>query len=446
MNHHDVAALHGLRLSERGWSRAFRIPLVTTALLAAALPLPGGAQEEVALTDPGITRALQEVVTVHNPELALRRAAVESAEAHTRAVGYAPPAVLSAEMEDVPGGFDMADASFRLEIGREFLTGGRSVAARALATVGVRSAEVELLATQRRVAALTMRHATGVVAASWTVRRLAAEDSLLVAVETAVRDRFSVGEARYVDVLRLKTERLRVQTDRAEAIAVERSEREAMLALGGPGGVRDVATLLDSAVALPISATDAGALAPAPPLDSLLALSARVRLAEAELARSRVARDLVLAARRTRLSASLGAQRTFENGESSFGPVVGASLTLPFTAGRANRSAVAVSDREIEVAELALVAARTRARAELASALARYEAARERFNTYDLGLLEGARQERESALAAYRTGDMTLLELLDFERALARAEIERLRARADAAEAYANLISATDRG
>ena len=444
MNHDNFRTPHRLRLRACRRLHAFRVPLTATALLAAALPMSGGAQEGVALTDPGLTRALQEVVGRHNPELALRRAAVEAAIARTGAVGFAPPAVVSGEMEEVPGGFDVADASFRLEIGREFLTSGRSAAARALATTAVRSPEVELLATQRRVAALTLQHVTGVVASSWTARRLAAEDSLLVAVETAVRDRFSVGEARYVDVLRLKTERLRVQTDRAEAIAVERAEREAMLALGGPDGARAVATLLDSAVALPMSATDVVELPPAPPLDSLLALSGHVRLAEAEVARSRAARDLVRAERRPRISASVGVQRVFDNGESSFGPLLGASLTLPFTAGRANRAAVEVSGREIEVAEMALVAAGARARAELASALAHYEAARERFETYDLALLEGARQERESALAAYRTGDMSLLELLDFERALARAEIERLRARADAAEAYATLTSATD--
>jgi outer membrane protein TolC len=37
---------------------------------------------------------------------------------------------------------------------------------------------------------------------------------------------------------------------------------------------------------------------------------------------------------------------------------------------------------------------------------------------------------------------LTLLELLDFERSLARAEIDRLRAYSDAVEAWANLISA----
>ena len=55
------------------------------------------------------------------------------------------------------------------------------------------------------------------------------------------------------------------------------------------------------------------------------------------------------------------------------------------------------------------------------------------------------RQERESALAAYRTGSLSLLELLDFERALSRAEIERIRALVDAADAWADLLGADER-
>ena len=71
----------------------------------------------------------------------------------------------------------------------------------------------------------------------------------------------------------------------------------------------------------------------------------------------------------------------------------------------------------------------------------RYEAARERLAGYDATLLRAAGEERESALAAYRTGDLSLLELVDFERALSRAEIDRLRAGLDALTALTDLLS-----
>ena len=70
----------------------------------------------------------------------------------------------------------------------------------------------------------------------------------------------------------------------------------------------------------------------------------------------------------------------------------------------------------------------TAVRARIAAAAERYAAARERLAVFDAALLRGAREERESALASYRTRGLSLLELLDFERALARAEIDRVRA------------------
>ena len=58
---------------------------------------------------------------------------------------------------------------------------------------------------------------------------------------------------------------------------------------------------------------------------------------------------------------------------------------------------------------------------------------------YDAAALQGARDEREAALAAYRSGGLSLLELLDFERALSRAEITRLQTLTEAADALAVL-------
>jgi outer membrane protein TolC len=71
----------------------------------------------------------------------------------------------------------------------------------------------------------------------------------------------------------------------------------------------------------------------------------------------------------------------------------------------------------------------------------RYEAARERLASFDVALLVGVREEREGALAAYRTGEVSLIELLDFERAIARVEVEQRLAMIDAAVALADLTS-----
>lgn len=405
-----------------------------------ALPASAHAQQPLSLADPGLTRAIQDTVVWHSPELASVQASSAAARARIPAAGAPPPVILSGEVDDVPDGFDVADAGFRLEVGRELMTGGRTAAGRALAAAEVGLAEARLVATERRLEARTLQHLARIVTLVRTGGRLAAEDSLLAAAETALRDRFSVGDARYVDLLRLRTERLRVQTDRARVQADARGERETLAGLAGAAGAPAVEALVDSALALP-TAADA-AVPPPPPLDSLLALAGEIGVARATLGRAGAAREVTRAAQRPRISAAVGAQRRFEGGSTSFGPVVSGSISLPFTRGEANRAESEAAEREVEAAEARLAATMARVRSSLAAALTRYEASRDRVDAIDSALLQGARDEREAALGAYRSGDLSLLEFLDFERALARAEIERLRARADAAEAYANLISA----
>ena len=131
-------------------------------------------------------------------------------------------------MENVPDGVDVASAQSRVDVGRELLTGGRRSAARALAESDVAAASARLALAERQVAALADRAL--VAAAGWSAvaGRLAAEDSLLTGAEASLRTRFAVGGARYVDVLRLRTERLRVQTDRASAATEALAERRTL--------------------------------------------------------------------------------------------------------------------------------------------------------------------------------------------------------------------------
>ncbi|MGH6691029.1 MAG: TolC family protein, partial [Gammaproteobacteria bacterium] len=169
-------------------------------------------------------------------------------------------------------------------------------------------------------------------------------------------------------------------------------------------------------------------------MDSLLPTSGAARRAALVVEEAQATRRLVRAERRPAIGAALGVQR-FEGdaGRFSVGPVIGASITLPFTAARANAAASSAADLGAVVEQAESRAMVARARAAAAAARDRYETVRARLSLYDAALLRGARDERESALAAYRAGELSLLELLDFERALARAEIDRLRTRMDAA-------------
>ncbi|MBB4637532.1 TolC family protein [Longimicrobium terrae] len=406
-------------------------PLPAIALL---LPIALSAQETPA------TVALRQAVQRSNPQLSARRAGVESARTRAAASGFAPPAALSAEVEEVPGGIDLTGASVRVEVGREFLSAGRRDAARALAATDVRAAEASLTAAVSRLDAAVSRSLAAAAGWSAIARRLAGEDSLLAAAGEALTARFSVGEARYVDVLRLRTERLRVQGERAEALAGARAARVALIGL--LGSIDDGDALVDAAV---VEAGAAFAILPPPPdPDSLLARSAAVRSAQAGVDRARAGRVLAAADQRPRWSGAAGVQRFGAGGGGGgmVGATLGGSVTLPSTARRANRAGLAAADAEIAAAVSERAATVSSVRAELAAALGRYEAARTRLSAFDAALLRGAREEREAALASFRTGDLSLIELLDFERALARAETERLRGYLDAAGALADLHAA----
>lgn len=410
-------------------------------ILVAWLLLPRALQAQQAppSSSPAV-QALREAVRRSNPEIAARRAGLEAARSHVPATGIAPPLALSAEAEEIPGGVDLTAASVRVGVERELLSRGRRDAARAVAGADVRAAEAELDAAELRLDAAVLRELTR--AAGWTAisRRLGAEDSLLVSAESALRARFSVGEARYVDVLRLRTERLHVQSEQADATAEARAGRIALAGLLGADPAREA--LIQPALAAAASAAGSALLPPSPELDSLLAHAGSVRLAEVRVERARASRLLLLAEQRPRLTAGVGLQRfAGDGGGSTLGPTLGGSITLPFTSRRGNQASAAAAERDVAAAVAERNAAVATTRARLAAALGRYEAARTRLAVFDAALLRGAREEREAALASFRNGELSLLELLDFERALARSETERLRSVLDAHDALADLYS-----
>ena len=428
------------------WSTRRAPRSVFGALCVVGLSVPFDGALGAQIVTPSDSVALQSIhaaVRRSNPELGARRAALEAVRARAGAAGFAAPLVLSAETEDVPDGFALSRAgSLRMDVSKEFLGGRRRAAARTLAQVDVQAERSALVAAERRVLALADRAVARGVLWAAVAQRLAAEDSLLVSAEASLRTRFAVGEARYVDVLRLRTERLRVQSEQAVAVTESLVARRALDALLAPGdsSTAEAAALLDSLGRRDLVALIG--LPRAPDVDSLVANSATYLAAGAAVIRARVARALTVAEQRAHLAGFAGAQRYVSDaGGYALGPVLGASVSLPFTARRANATALAAADLDIVAATVSRQAALAAVRGDLLSARERYEAARTRLAVFDAALLRGAREERESALASFRGGELSLTELLDFERALARAETDRLRSRIDAADALADLLA-----
>jgi cobalt-zinc-cadmium efflux system outer membrane protein len=411
-------------------------------LVLGLLPRAASAQELFA--DSAAIRQIKQAVRMHSLDILAHQAELDVARARLQATGISPAATLGAEVEEVPSGVNLASAgSIRLDLSREFLSGPLRSAQRAVAERDVDRAAAGLALAERSLGARVDRAFTLAVGAVAIARRLAAEDSLLASAEEAVRTRFAVGDARYVDVLRLRTERLRVRTETAAALTEGRVGRDLLAALTAFWAApTTLSATIDSAVVRELRDPFRVPLPAAPSLDSLLAISAATQLGDIAVARATASRRLVSAQQRPVMAASLGVQRfTTESGEFSAGPTIGATVSLPFTARRGMQAAATLADREIAAAEARRRASVATVRADLSAARRRYEAARERLALFDAALLRGANEERESALSTYRGGQLSLIELLDFERALARAELSRLRSRMDAADALADLIA-----
>ena len=378
-----------------------------------------------------------------NGHLIVARLALRAAEARVAASGNRSPAALSGEAEEIPSGMDLTNAgSFRLDIEQELLGSSLRKAQRSAASSDIEITRAALAVAERRLLSSLDRDLMRLTGWSAVARRLAAEDDLFSSAEASLRGRFAAGDARYVDILRLRTERLRVQSERAAAIMEAGAARTAILGLlGTPEVTEDLRSTLDRIGLMDPSM----ALAPMPPIDSLLNSSGAMQLSQARVARANALRQLSIAEIGRRMTASVGAQR-FQNerGGYSVGPALAFSTTLPFTARKANQARVQAADFDLRVAEADQRAQIATLRSAIAVARDRYEAARSRLSVYETALLRGAREERESALASFRSGELSLTELLDFERALARAEVDRIRARIEAAEALGDVYTALD--
>jgi outer membrane protein TolC len=421
------------------WLRGTGIVLCAAAGQVAGAQVPA---QVPSAADSSLLARVHAGVRRSNPDVLARRAALEAAQARAAATGYPLPLFLTGELEEVPSGLDASRAgSIRLAVEKDFLSGARRASARAVAQTDVQAAVAWLDAAERRAVALADRAVVRSLVWPAIARRLASEDSLLASAEVSLRTRYAVADARYVDVLRLRTERLRVQNDRAAVVTEALVARRSLDALMMPGDSAALAVrqVIDSTIAR--AGIPTLALGPPPSVDSLLAASAAARVGAAAVARARASHALLLAEQRPRVSGFAGAQRfSTDNGQFTVGPVIGASVSLPFTARRANRAAGVAAERDVVAALASRDAALTTVRAELRAARDRYDAARTRMAVFDAALLRGAREERESALASYRGAEISLLELLDFERALARAEIDRMRSQIDAADALSDLI------
>ncbi len=411
------------------------VPLITSMtpgrLVSQALPRDIGA----------IVSELTEMARSNDPAILRARRTLEAARASRGAAGRSAPLEFAAGVVD-GNGFDVPRGNFEAGVSRLFVRGAVRTAAERRVDADIRDAERAVLAADRRLAPQVLEALAALTTSERVVARLRRSDALLDEAESALNTRFASGAARYVDVLRVRTERLRTAAEVAQAEASRAAAGAALRALVTPDGmVARFDQLLALAASDGLAASWPRALVPFQDSDSLVDLSPEVREALARADRSRADAALVTASQRTQFGGNVGLQRMGPiNGGPSAGLVVGFSSTLPFTADRANRSAAEAARLGSDAAQQGLAEARRRVSIEVHQQVVLYDAARVRLAALDGALLVAAEQERETALAHYRAGTLTLLELLDFERALLRVELDRADAIRDAASIRAALM------
>jgi cobalt-zinc-cadmium efflux system outer membrane protein len=415
-------------------------------LLAFAVALPGRLAGQGATAADSLEAALVALALARQPELAARRAAAATAEARLAAAGPRDAPTLGIEAEEIPDGVDLPDAGQALLLlEADLLTGARRAAERVVARTERDAALARLDLAERGLGAAVRRDLAAWRGWLGVAARLGAEDSLLLDAEAGLQARFATGEARYVDVLRLRTERLRVRSERAEALRAAGEGRRALDGLLAPGDSAGptLQALLRALAELPPPPVTGAAFPPPPDVDSLMLALGALRPGDLAVDRAGAEANRVRASRRARVTGGVGLQRFGDGGGGfDFGPALRATVTLPFAVPGSNRAAYRAADRAVAEARAGRTAFASRLRTTLLVARDRYAAALERLTIYDAALLTGAREEREAALGAFRAGQLSLLELLDFERALARAETDRLRAAMDARVALADLFTA----
>lgn len=262
--------------------------------------------------------------------------------------------------------------------------------------------------------------------------RLEAESGLLELIEPLLIQRLSAGSATYLEVLRLRTARLQIAAEMSRESATATAARSTLLASLRDDLVRDSVQhildhLPDSALLLHL-ATDDTALPAGNPTPLVDAITAGAIAAAA-------ARRAI---RSPSLETSLGVQRFADDDGWSVGPSLGVRFNVPapFGGGRLLADAAAA---DIAAVRARLDLATIRSAAVERIARGEVTAARERLELLSRAVLDGAPEEREAALTALRSGRISLIELLDFERALSRAAMERIDAMVDAAAALARV-------
>lgn len=402
------------------------------AIVAAGIALwpPALGAQDAAVPVPArlsLSDALR-LVEQRDPGLAAARDRLAVASAAETAARQRPNPVLGFSSEGY-GPWNAAGSSLDrqetvITLSQEFETAGRRRLRGAVASAGVAGTRAEAQEQRRRLRLDAARAYFQLALARSEVETATASLAEVDKVITVNRARYKQGEVSGGELRRLEVERMKFSDDLLAAELAEKNERAALLALLGaprldaPLEPTDGLALAAPASrgaepALPAQAAAAAGL-PGQAADLVArALATRPDLAAARQEQARADADLKLqqALRTPTVSVGAGYRRDF--GEN--GLVVSASLPLPIFDRNAGGVARAEAERRVAANQ-----AREVERAvslDVQQAVNTVSAARERLAALESDYLQKAKEARDTALSAYRSGASDLIDYLDAQRA-----------------------------
>lgn len=415
--------------------------LLLPVLLAAAAPVPAAPPADT-LSTITLPQAIERAAGVDPATVAARgRAGAASRQQRAARSAFFLPEVSAGA--DVTGFSDPAFNPGTLTPGTRIVTaqvqasyevfgGGRRLAELRRARASRESAEAEVLRTRFATAEAVARDFYGVVAARELLRT--AEDRVRRAREQlgVTRSRVAAGAAVHTDSLQSYLELTRARSDSLEREAALRVSRLQLGRRVGVAGPVDavVDTAAPAPLPLPLDQAVAEALAGGP---EFAAARAAERAADASLQGSKTAY-----LPRVMLTAAAGAFDRSLLPDQAYRSQIGVSVHVPLWDNGAREVAVAEARAARDAARATRGDLERGAAAAVTGAYEEYTTARASLDLATTGVVV-ARETFRVQQVRYRSGATTIIDVLEAQLALTRAEADRVHARVRAHLALAEL-------
>ena len=393
-------------------------PLWTCATIIAMcvwpLVAPSVARSEGLSLDSCIVRA-----RAHHPDLRAADREVEAARARLGQAGAfeAPSLSFDAGKRGTPVSKDEHETALRLsqELGTPGGRGRAKEVARVQVAIVEANRESFVLQLRGQVTRAYRRLQTDAltVGALESLRRTVAD------LEKMVHARLRTGRGRYLDVLRARSERARIENDAVEALRALREDR------------RMLNTLMARGPDEPLEATDSLAFVPlADSLPAIIpaALANRPRLRAARLEVARGESQLGLARNSLMPSASVSAGLDRVPGSDRPGLGGEISLSLPFAPWTDRRARISEARAVKGGAQARLEGAERAVELVLRNAFESARTAERQVQQFDRVLLADASDAIRTATQNYQAGQIDGLELFETLRTFRSIELEYIRA------------------